>query len=332
MTFHHLPPLLAHLASATRHALTYWHAATQAVGGAIFQLQSPRDAFRVALRQGRFASKVRLGTPLGKPPLLIHYHIYKNAGTSFEWALQQTFGPSFRQYDSREPGGTVSAREIARLAWREPAIHAISSHQAMPPAPRALGRRVLTSILIRDPVARIGSIYAFERQQEEQTPGARKAKELDFKGYVEWRLATSPSLLCNYQVSVCSGRRKSKPQPCTERDLEAAIIRLDGLDIVGTVRRYEEWLALAEAVLKQYFDGVSFLPVHHNRFSNAGESEPEILARLLRDLGLPLTRELLKQNELDMTLHQVADALLTRRLAERSVAVTLRDLYAGAKG
>ena len=330
MAIHHLPQLIAHLASVGRHALTYGHAATQAVGGAVFHLQSPRDAFRVALRQGRFASKIRLRKHRGKPPLLIHYHIFKNAGTSFEWALQQVFGQGFRQYDFPEPGGIVSAREIARLARREPAIRAISSHQTMPPAPRTLGRKVLTSILIRDPIARIRSIYAFERWQEAKTPGARKAKELDFKGYVEWRLATSPLLFCNYQVSVCSGRRKS--EPCTERDLETAIIRLDGLDIVGTVRRYEEWLALAQAVLKEYFDGISLLPAHHNRFSNAGESEPEILDRLLRDLGLSLTEELLKRNELDMSLHQVADALLTRRLAERSVAITLREAYAGVKG
>jgi hypothetical protein len=61
------------------------------------------------------------------------------------------------------PWGIVSAGEIARLARREPAIRAISSHQAMPPGPRARGHKVLPNILIRDPIARIGSIYAFER-------------------------------------------------------------------------------------------------------------------------------------------------------------------------
>jgi hypothetical protein len=89
---------------------------------------------------------------------------------------------------------------------------------------------------------------------------------------------------------------------------------------------------LAQAVLDEYFDGVSLVPARHNRFSNTGESEPEILVRLLRGLGSPLTEELLKRNELDMSLHQVAAALLTRRLAEHSVAITPRDAYAGVKG
>jgi len=44
------------------------------------------------------------------------------------------------------------------------------------------------------------------------------------------------------------------------------------------------------------------------------------------------TSELLSRNELDMTLHQIADSLLTRRLAEREIAVKLRENYRKAAG
>ena len=68
--------------------------------------------------------------------------------------------------------------------------------------------------------------------------------------------------------------------------------------------------------------------VHRNRSdSGSSESEAEIHARLVRDLGSELTAELLRRNELDMCLYQVADALLTRRLAERSVLNELRNAY-----
>ena len=259
--------------------------------------------------------------------MLIHYHIFKNAGTSFEWALERTYGDRFRRYDSPTPGGIVSARELARLVRNEPHLVAISSHQAVPPAPRILGRKVLTSILIRDPIARIGSIYAFERRQTVETPGALKAKELDFKSYVQWRLATSPAMFCNYQVYFCAGRKVSFGD-CSQRDLEAAIIRLDGIDIVGTVRRYRDWLALAQAMLGDNSERLSLETVHQNRSdSGSSESEAEIHARLVRDLGSELTAELVRRNELDMYLYQVADALLTRRLAERSVLNELRNAY-----
>ena len=308
----------------------YGHASTRAVLGAVLRLQSPRDAFRVALRQSRFSVERKQLSTRKKLPLLIHYHIFKNAGSSFEWALEQAFGKRFRQFDSPDPRGVISDRQIARLVRSEPDVYAISSHQATPPPPRILGRQVITSILIRDPIARIGSIYAFERAQQANTPGATKAKELDFKRYVEWRLQATPSALCNFQVLVCSGRHRPVS---SKRDLEAAIIRLDSIEIAGTVARYEEWMALAQWHLQQYFPDLSLVSVHHNRSNTSGsESEAHVFERLTADLGAGLTSELLSRNELDMTLHQIADSLLTRRLAEREIAVKLRENYRKAAG
>lgn len=331
MLHHHLPQSVSHLMSLGRQALLCCSAAGRALIGTLHRVESPRDAFRVALRQGRHfrrAQPAENNPRTGRAaPLLIHYHIFKNAGTSFEWALERTYGDRFRRYDSSSPGGLVSPRELARLVRNEPHLTAISSHQAVPPAPRILGRKVLTSILIRDPLARIGSIYAFERGQKVETPGALKAKELDFKSYVQWRLANSPAIFCNYQVHFCSGR-KLLFGDCSQRDLEAAIIRLDAIDIVGTVKRYSEWLALAQVVLGESAERLTLQAAHRNRSDpKSSESEQEIHARLVRDLGAELTAELLRRNELDMCLYQVADALLTRRLAERAVLIELRNAY-----
>jgi hypothetical protein len=327
MLFHHLPQCFAHISSLGRYALSYGHAGSKALIGTLFQLQSPGDAFRVALRQSRFLT-ARADVAQGKLPLLIHYHIFKNAGTSFELALQHAFGQRFRQYDSPDPAGKISARKITRLVKAEPQLCAISSHQATPPPPRIVGRQLITSILIRDPIARIGSIYAFERAQQANSRGAVKAKELDFRSYVEWRLKTSPSVFCNYQVMVCSSRYREE---CDRRDLETAIIRLDAMNVVGTVARYGEWLALAQWHLQQYFPDLSLSLLHENR-SNASQprSEALILAELTEVLGPALTSELLSRNQLDMALHQVADSLLTRRLAEREIAIKLRETYTKA--
>jgi hypothetical protein len=140
-------------------------------------------------------------------------------------------------------------------------------------------------------------------------------------------LETCPTTFCNYQVHFCSGRKHIFGE-CTQRDLEAAVIRLDAIDIVGTVARYAEWLALAQTVLGENAETLPLLQAHRNRSVSAGpQSEAEILARLIRDLGKELIGELLRRNELDMRLHQIADALLTRRLAERSLAIRLREAY-----
>ena len=284
MTFHHLPPLLAHLASAGRHVLTYWHAATRAVGGALFQVQSQRDLFRVARRKGRFASTIRFrrlpGKTRGKPALLIHYHIFKNAGTSFEWALEQALGKGFRSFDTSSPGGFISGRNLREFAGRNPEVKAISSHQAAPPAPGIPGRELVTSILIRDPIARVRSIYAFERRQHASSPGAVKAKELNFKQYVEWRLETSPALLCNFQVHFCSRTEDNRMLAPGREYLEEAIANLDTISIVGTVARYGEWLALAQKILSGLFPNVT-LPFSRQN-SNLGNDPSE--AAILEDV------------------------------------------------
>lgn len=298
----------------------------RALLGTFLHVESPRAGFRVALRQSRVSSVLEPGRGRRKRPLLIHYHIFKNAGTSFEWALQEAFGVAFRQYDSPDPAGLVAARDLVKLVKADAQLQAISSHQATPPAPRIPGRKVLTSMLIRDPIARIGSIYAFERSQDSDTRGARQAKRLNFKDYVEWRLSATPSLICNYQVNLCCGHPDSGE--CSQRDLEVAIIRLDAIDIVGTVARYNEWLALARSILQQHYGEIALPMVHHNRSVDRPKiSEAEILARLVNDLGSAMTKELLARNDLDMCLYEVADALLTRRLAERAVIVKLRDAY-----
>jgi len=306
MLSHHLPQFIARLGSISRFAFGYGHAASRAIIGAFFHLQSLRDAFRVALRESGLQVSVGSRRPKGQAPFLIHYH------------------------NSPDPRGRITARQIARLVKAEPELHAISSHQATPPPPRILGRKVITSILIRDPIARIGSMYAFERAQQANTIGALKAKELDFRRYVEWRLEATPSVLCNFQVIICSGRHRTE---CSKRDLETAIIRLDSIDIVGTVTRYPEWLAVAQSYLQQYFPKLFLSLVHHNRSTEERTvSESEILARLTQALGPAITRDLLARNELDMTLHQVADSLLTRRLAEREIAIKLQESYSQAIG
>ncbi|MBA3650753.1 MAG: hypothetical protein H0W66_04540, partial [Chthoniobacterales bacterium] len=130
-------------------------------------------------------------------PLLIHYHIFKNAGTSFEWALRHGLGSGVHRLDMPRHDGFVSHNDIIRYVEGDANVKVLSSHQASPPAPRIEGRRVLTSILIRDPIARIRSIYEFERIQPSDAPGPVKAKAVDFRTYVEWRLTTTPRMLCN---------------------------------------------------------------------------------------------------------------------------------------
>jgi hypothetical protein len=264
-------------------------------------------------------------------PLLIHYHIFKNAGTSFEWALEQTLGAGFRSFDSSTPRGLVTTRDLADFCARHPEVRAISTHQAAPPAPSLDGRKVLTSVLIRDPIARVRSVYAFERKQAAATPGALKAKELDFRHYVEWRLKTTPTLLCNFQVYFCSRTEQNRAFRPADEHLEKAAANLDAVSIVGTVARYAEWLSLAQKILSAPFPNISLASSRQNITLGHDRSEAVILKELIDEIGEAIVDELIQNNQLDMRLHQIADALLTRRLAEQSVGVALYQAYTSAR-
>lgn len=330
MLHSNLSQLVSHLATAGRHAVTYLHPATRALVVMLYRLQPPRAAFRATLRQLSLGRSRKLRGPrwIGRKPLLIHYHIFKNAGTSFECALQQAFGSGLQLLDQPFHDGFISRRDIAKCALNNDKIRAITSHHAAPPPPRIAQRDVLTSILIRDPIARIRSIYSFERLQPEQNPGSDKAKTLDFRRYVEWRLETTPRMFCNFQVYFCCRDRQADTRLPDTTDLKKAICALDKVDIVGTVERYAEWLVLAHSVLREYFDGISLPMTRQNVLTGERCSSRETIYRdLAADLGTATVQYLVDHNELDMCLHQVADSLLSRRLAERRAMVSLRHAY-----
>jgi hypothetical protein len=324
MLHQRLPNLTPGIARVVRHVTALVHQLAGMLGAASIRLQAlVSNPAKQKSNQGPSTGRVARR----KPPLLIHYHIFKNAGSSFQWALEQALGRGYRSLDSPSPRGFVSRCDLIEFSKRHPDACAISSHQAAPPAPKIRGREVLTSILIRDPIARVRSIYAFERSQQALTPGAIKAKELTFKEYVEWRLRTSPTMFCNYQVHFCTRSARGPSGPPDRQRLEAAIANLDAIDIVGTVTRYNEWIALAENILAAAFPNLALPSVRRNVTAGGDLTEAVIFERLQNDLGESTAQYLLRNNELDMCLHQVADALLTRRLAERGVGLFLLQAY-----
>jgi hypothetical protein len=329
----YLPSVLMRASALLHHMGHFYHSLVRMVEGGLLQLQILLRDFERRPSCGIASPKAGSATSRRKRPLLIHYHIFKNAGTSFEWALKRALGRRFCTYDPTAPNQLLSSADIIRFVKRRPETEAVSSHQATLPTPKIRGREVVSSILIRDPIARIRSLYSFERRQEASTPGALKAKELDFKGFVEWRLSTAPAMLCNYQMHFCSRIKGARHKGgLDEALLRKAIANLDQIDIVGTVERYSEWLALAQSILSTAFPNILLSVTRQNvTVARRETTEAAILDDLVNDLGETLADYLLENNKFDMRLHQIADAILTRKLAENGVAVTLIKAYVDAR-
>jgi vacuolar-type H+-ATPase subunit I/STV1 len=245
--------------------------------------------------------------------ILIHHHIFKNAGTSFNYALKQYFGDNFFEFDLPD-SKAVTQNHLRRFILQHPQALAISSHHACMPTPQGKDFQTISSVLLRKPLARIKSIYNFEHKQQAQTEGAIKAKELNFKDYVLWRLNKTPVMFCNYQTHYCS-RVKSVTGKCkvTEDDLKIAIQNLKKCAIVGTVEKYDQSLKSAENKLRQFYPAISLKSTFLNTSSQTERSENETRDKLIKELGEGIVNKIEEMNKLDDDLYKVADDILSNK-------------------
>ena len=241
--------------------------------------------------------------------ILIHHHIFKNAGTSFNYALKQYFGENFFEFDLPD-SKAVTQNHLRRFILQHPQALAISSHHACMPTPQGKDFQTISSVLLRKPLARIKSVYNFERKQQAQTEGAIKAKEMEFKDYVLWRLEKTPVMFCNYQTHYCS-RVKHLSGKCrvTEEHLKIAIQNLKKCVIVGTVERYQDTLKIAQNKLAQFYPKINleFVTLNKSPEINSPE-EPRNL--LIEELGTDIVNKMEAMNQLDYRLYGVAEEIL----------------------
>jgi len=252
--------------------------------------------------------------------ILVHHHIFKNAGTSFNYALKSYFGERFFEFDL--PGSKVVTEDILdKFIVEHPNASVVSSHHACMPTPSGKDYRTVSSVLLRRPLARVRSIYEFERKQQAQTPGAIHAKELSFKKYVLWRLEKSPAVFANYQTHYCSRTGNQGPQyGSTEEDLKVATQNLRNCFLVGVVEQYEDSLALVQHKLCDLYPGVTLKSACLNTTSKAAESYESLRISLVKDLGDDLVRRLEEVNQLDERLYKLAYKILSQQLSAYNIA------------
>src|SRR5208282_4106023 len=98
-------------------------------------------------------------------PLLVHYHIYKNAGTSVDKNLSDSFGENWKICEGSSENFRFSNGDIEAFAKANPGVCAISSHRA-PPSPSL--RRSFPILFLRHPIERARSVYYFARRDPVQ--------------------------------------------------------------------------------------------------------------------------------------------------------------------
>lgn len=244
--------------------------------------------------------------------VLVHFHIFKNGGTTFDHALKREFRRGFAEFDGDRPRYVHIPDEITAYLRDHPKVLALSSHHLRFPLPQVADLRLLPALFVRHPLDRMYSIYRYERKQKSESPGSIHAKKFDFPDYVRWRLEQgSSNLLCDYHATVltCNPRLGLK-----EPDLALARERLQSATVCGTVDRMEDSLALAERQLARHFPGIDLATTPQNVTSGRKATMAERMEDAERACGSELFADVAARNTMDLELYGLAQDLLEQRI------------------
>jgi hypothetical protein len=231
-------------------------------------------------------------------PLLLHYHLFKNAGTSVDQMLKRNFGERWAQGEFEHPG-RANVREVKAYLESRPELDAFSSHTANLPPPQLSGRRVIPIVFLRHPLARVKSAYHFERKQEADTFGARLAKEQGFAGYVRTLLEHQEHRQArNFQTyRLAFGEPRAKGS-----EMHRARATLAALPFCGLVEAYESSLERLQVLLAPLLPHFQAIAVRSNVTSAAPANLDQALEEIAVELGPELTQQLRDANADDLEL------------------------------
>ncbi len=233
--------------------------------------------------------------------VVVHHHLFKNAGTSFDVLLKENFG---KAWEHRE-FGPRSEKEFR--TWVEDAHHAsaFSSHTA-PIVPLAIpGVTALQCVFVRHPIDRIKSAYVFESKQDADTEGARLARSLTFAEYVRHRMDLPSDSQCrNFHVTRLAAFVPVGPGCASP--LERAKAAIERLTFVGIVEEFDESLRRFDDLVRPFVPSFKLVRAHANASRAFGESLPTALRAIREELGQETFQRLVAANLDDLHLYAFA--------------------------
>ncbi|MCB1380754.1 MAG: sulfotransferase family 2 domain-containing protein [Alphaproteobacteria bacterium] len=238
-------------------------------------------------------------------PVVVHYHYFKNAGTSVDEILSKNFGS---RWVTAEFQGMNNHDAVGKWILDNPDASAFSSHTAQFPLPELDNVKILPIVFLRHPLDRILSAYSFERTQISDNFGAKLAKSTDLAGYIRVRLDAPHDTQCrNFQTFRMA---KLLPGPKVS-EMDRALDALRRLPFVGLVEDFAASAMRMETWLKTYYPDFKAFTARKNVSASKNLSLDQRLVQMRRDIGETLYAELVDANLKDLCLHHAAKVRTT---------------------
>ncbi len=247
--------------------------------------------------------------------VIAHIHLFKNAGTSVERALQSHFGDRWLSFDKPGAAHRIVQGELVSFLVDNPNAAAISSHQLRPPVQSTTELNLLPVVFLRHPIDRIRSAYDFERHQGGVSPSSKAAAESTFAEWIEFHRDRGSVQCENFQTyGLTTLRNDNNGAPLRKRPidehLEIATRFIESLPVVGVVEQFDKSLGLIGRWLQQWFPGFDPAAEHRNVTAIDGSTLQQRLDEVRSRLGGEVFGRLIDDNTADIELHRRAVARL----------------------
>jgi hypothetical protein len=239
--------------------------------------------------------------------VILHYHIFKNAGSTVEDILANTFYERLGRYDSADYDHVIGNDEIVAYLERDPNLQAFSSHQIRYPMPEIPGYLFFDWCVLRDPIERLRSTYRYFRKKPAMgEPSSDLANLVPPGEWVARMVRDYPYRINNVQVNMLANGNNDDPP--SEADLARASERMRSIAMLGVVDCFNQSLIAGQYFLRPVFPALAIgqQPANVSGGKNiqfAEACDPEVYAELLR------------LNALDTRLLELARIEVHRRFA-----------------
>lgn len=254
--------------------------------------------------------------------VLVHYHLFKNAGTTIDGILDRNFpGEAHGHLEGPYPWSTISPQEILDYALANPEVRVISSHQARLPLPQHPAITFLPILFLRHPIDRFASVYEFERRQpaDSLSPSVAIARNGCLAAFGNWAVAREATAVCrNFQVAhLASAQSDMRDARATHNDYLQALTHLESLPFFGMVESFEESLESLQEYVRPHIGELSIDFSIENFTPGRKATLENRLEHIESELGASLYRELLEHNALDLLLYREAQQMFAAKRASR---------------
>jgi hypothetical protein len=245
--------------------------------------------------------------------VIVHYHIFKNGGSTIEYILEREFAGRFATVHGSDPDATLNSADLEEFLRQHPGIAAVSSHHLRYPMPVSRQTVFFDCCFLRDPMARLYSCYNHYRRSDEDSLYARWARSHNAREFAKRLIDEAPHLVSEVQVTQLANAG-AFTRPADARDLEHASAMIREMAVPGLVEMFDESLVVAEYFLRPAFPSLSLEYIPQN-VGHAGRRAQAESREYWENLwGPDLYGQLQRMNEMDLELVRRAKREVSRRL------------------